>query len=388
MYATDNTPKSSHEPLGVYIHIPFCKSKCPYCDFCSYPHPSAETVTAYVSRLIESIRTQAASFASPPVDTVYFGGGTPTLLSPSDAERLLEAVFSSFSVLPDAEITLECNPGTADLSLLSLWRQGGANRLSMGAQSAHTNELKALGRMHSWEDVCRTVQHARAAGFDNINLDFMMGIPEQTKASLLETLQKAVALSPAHLSSYCLILEEDTPFGRRGAAALGIPDDDGMADLYEAAAEYLVACGYEHYEISNFSLPDKRSRHNLHTWQGREYLGLGIAAHGFVNGVRYANSRDLSAFLRGDSVWEDTYAVTPKEAAEEAIMLGLRLSDGIDTREIAQRTGVFFPPAFTNLCDRLEKVGLLTRHGTRISLTRKGFLLSNQIIGALISEVL
>ncbi len=387
MNPTANTPKSSLEPLGVYIHIPFCKSKCPYCDFCSYPHPASETVTAYVTRLIEAIRTEAAKISSRPVDTVYFGGGTPTLLSPTDAERLLDAVFTHFSVLPDAEVTLECNPGTADLSLLSRWRQGGANRLSMGAQSAHANELKALGRMHTWEDVCRTVQHARDAGFDNINLDFMMGIPQQTKDSLPATLQKAVSLSPTHLSAYCLILEEGTPFGRLGAAALGIPDDDGMADLYEAAAAYLAAHGYEQYEISNFALPDKRSRHNLHTWQGREYLGIGIAAHGYLNGIRYANRRDLAAFLNGDSILEEQFIISPEEAAEEAVMLGLRLSDGIDTAVITQKTGMFFPTRFFDLCDRMEKEGLLTRRGTQISLTRHGFLLSNQIIGALISEI-
>ncbi len=387
MNPTANTPKSSIEPLGVYIHIPFCKSKCPYCDFCSYPHPAPETVTAYVSRLIQVISTEAPKISHRPVDTVYFGGGTPTLLAASDAERLLEAVFTHFSVLPDAEVTLECNPGTADFPLLSLWRQGGANRLSMGAQSAHANELKALGRMHSWQDVCRTVQDARHAGFDNINLDFMMGVPQQTKDSLLETLQKAVSLSPAHLSAYCLILEEDTPFGRRGATALGIPDDDGMADLYESAAEYLTSHGYEHYEISNFALPDKRSRHNLHTWQGREYLGLGVAAHGYVNGIRYANRRDLSAFLNGDSILEETFVISPQDATEEAVMLGLRLSDGIDTEKITQKTGVLFPTTFFALCDRLEHEGLLTRHGTQISLTRRGFLLSNQVIGVLLSEI-
>ena len=382
-----NTPKSSREPLGVYIHIPFCKSKCPYCDFCSYPHPSPDTLSAYVTRLIEAIRKEAAKISHRPVDTVYFGGGTPTLLPPTDAKRLLDAVFAHFSVLDDAEITLECNPGTADLSLLSLWRKGGANRLSMGAQSAHTNELKALGRMHDWDDVCRTVALAKEAGFDNINLDFMMGIPHQTKESLLDTLQKAASLTPAHLSAYCLILEEDTPFGRKGATALGIPDDDGMADLYEAAAAYLISLGYEHYEISNFALQGKRSRHNLHTWQGHEYLGLGIAAHGYVDGIRYANRRDLAAFLEGADILEEQFVISPEEAAEEAVMLGLRLSDGIDTDVITRKTGISFPAGFFTLCDRLEGEGLLTRHGSKIALTNKGFLLSNQIIGELIATL-
>ena len=200
----------------------------------------------------------------------------------------------------------------------------------MGAQSAHDIELKALRRLHTWADVCRTVQDARTVGIQNINVDFMMGIPHQTPESLQKTLYKAINLAPEHLSAYCLMLEDGTPFARRGAEALGIPDDDGMADLFEMASSVLTAYGYEHYEISNYARPGKRSRHNLHTWQGHEYLGLGVAAHGYVNGVRYGNSRDLESFLAGKDITDTRYVLTNTDRAEELIMLGLRLSDGID----------------------------------------------------------
>ncbi|MBE6558804.1 MAG: radical SAM family heme chaperone HemW [Ruminococcaceae bacterium] len=384
MLHTSSAPKSSPEPLGVYLHIPFCKSKCPYCDFCSFPHPAPETVTAYVTRLVASVKAWGQACKGRPVDTVYFGGGTPTLLPPSEADLLLGAVFDSFSVLSDAEVTLECNPATADRACLSLWQKGGVNRLSMGAQSAHAGELKALGRLHTWADVCRTVEDARAVGIENINLDFMMGIPHQTRESLLKTLEMAVDLSPRHLSAYCLMLEEGTPFALRGAKALGLPDDDTVADLYEAAAHFLTGKGYEHYEISNFARPGYRSQHNLHTWQGRSYVGIGVAAHGYVNGVRYGNSRDLTAFLAGRDITEERVTVTPEDAALEAIMLGLRLSDGVDLDDLTSRYPLVLSQAFLPLCDQFEKQGLLRRRGQRIALTDKGFLVSNHVIGALL----
>lgn len=381
------TPKSSFEPLGVYLHIPFCKSKCPYCDFCSFPRPEAQVMSDYVTHLIQEVRVWGEKSQGRTVDTVYFGGGTPTLLSPQDAERLMSAVFDHFSIEKDAEVTLECNPATVTREALNVWVGGGVNRVSMGAQSAHENELKALGRLHTWEDVCHTVKMVRQAGVDNVNLDFMMGIPHQTPDSLLKTLRMAMELSPEHLSAYCLMLEEGTPFARRGAKALGLPDEDCVVDLYELASDYIVSRGYEHYEISNYALPGKRSRHNLHTWQGREYVGLGVAAHGYVDHVRYGNSRDLTGFLEGKDLVESRFLISPAEAAEERIMLGLRLSDGICLEELADEYPVAFPKAFENVCRRFVSAGLMTREGGRIALTKRGFLLSNQVIAELMEAM-
>ena len=377
--------KQNCQPIGLYLHIPFCKSKCPYCDFCSFPHPNAQLMTDYVTRLIESVQAWGKICGPRAVDTVYFGGGTPTLLSPHDAGRLTEAIFSSFAVCPDAEVTLECNPATVTQEGLLAWKNGGVNRLSMGAQSAHARELKALGRLHTWQDVCHTVEMARSVGVDNVNLDFMMGIPYQTKDSLLETLRQAIDLSPQHLSAYCLMLEEGTPFARRGAEALGLPDEDGVADLYELASAYIKSRGYEHYEISNYAKEGYRSQHNLHTWQGREYVGIGVAAHGYLDGVRYGNSRDITAFLEGRDITDTRRTLSREDRVEEAVMLGLRLSEGIDLNTLANRFSLTLSEEISSLCAALEKEGLVYWRDPKISLTEKGFLVSNQVIGALLA---
>ena len=387
MKQNHDTPKSSSEPLGVYLHIPFCKSKCPYCDFCSFPHPSESVVSNYVSCLIRDIEIWGKKCRGRTIDTVYFGGGTPSLLSPMDVQRLTSAVLSFFSVETSAEITLECNPAVLTEEAIAAWVAGGVNRVSMGVQSAHDVELKALGRLHTWKDVCHTVEMVRRVGVDNINLDFMLGIPHQTADSLSETLRQAVALRPTHLSAYCLMLEEGTPFARRGAKALGLPDDDDVVDLYEFAAHYLRSQGYEHYEISNFAMPGKRSRHNLHTWQGREYVGLGVAAHGYVSGVRYGNNRDLSGYIAGKDITEARMEISPTEAAEEAIMLGLRLSDGIYPCDLERKYPIAFPQSFFDTCERLTASGLMICRGDQIALTEKGFLLSNQIIADLLEKI-
>ncbi len=345
-------------------------------------------MSAYVTRLIESVISWGEKCRGRAVDTVYFGGGTPTLLSPVDAERLTEAIFTHFSVESDAEVTLECNPATVSREALSVWTNGGVNRISMGAQSAHANELKALGRLHTWADVCHTVEMARQAGVDNINLDFMMGIPHQTPESLVETLKQAIELSPEHLSAYCLMLEEGTPFARRGAEKLGLPNEDGVADLYELASDYIKSRGYEHYEISNYAKAGKRSRHNLHTWQGREYVGLGVAAHGYVDGVRYGNSRDLTAFLSGEDITESRVTVGAEDAAEEAVMLGLRLSDGVDLDELIGRYPVTLSDDFHHLCETLSARGLMRCQDRRIALTDQGFLVSNHIISSLLEQMI
>ncbi len=380
-------------PIGLYLHIPFCMSKCPYCDFCSFPRPAAATVEAYADELCRRIRAAGKLLRGEDwlraVDTVYFGGGTPTLLPIPCVERLTAAVRESFSLCLDAEVTVEGNPAAADRETLSAWRTGGVNRLSLGAQSAEDAELCALGRLHRWPDVERAVADARAVGLDNINLDFMLGIPHQTPDSLERTLARALALSPSHLSAYTLMLEEGTPFARRGAAALGLPADPDEADdravsLWEQASKALRAAGYEHYEISNFARPGYRSRHNLHTWQCRDYLGLGVAAHSCLDGIRFGQSRDLDAFLRGEDITEDRVVLTAEDRRAEYIMLSLRLSDGMDEADFASRFGEDLWTLIGERCAPFVAAGLMERVDGRVRLTERGFPVSNAILVELI----
>ena len=323
------------------------------------------------------------------VDTVYFGGGTPSLMSPRNLRELMGAIHAAFTVVDGAEITMEANPAAVKREDLTAWAACGVNRLSLGAQSAHANELKALGRLHRWEDVVQTVADAREAGIDNINLDFMLGIPHQTTESLAETLRRALELSPDHLSAYTLMLEEGTPFYRRGRADLGLPSDEDTADeqavaLWEQACVTLREAGYEHYEISNFAKEGCRSRHNLHTWQCRDYLGLGVAAHSCMDGVRFGNSRDLDAFLRGEDITEFSETLTEDDRRMEFIMLGLRLSDGISEAEFSARFGRDFWHDYGEICIPFIQGGLLCREAGRIFLTEAGMPVSNTVIAALI----
>ena len=384
------------EPIGLYLHIPFCRSKCPYCDFCSYPRPTRELMEAYTHELARRIReagiARSAVFhkskgttSKIPVDTVYFGGGTPTLLPTESIRELFEAIHAAFTVLPHAEITVEGNPATVDREALAVWRENGVNRLSLGAQSAQAEELKALGRLHRWDDVVHTVRAAHQAGIENINLDFMLGIPHQTPETLADTLSRALELEPTHLSAYTLMLEEGTPFYRRGRASLGLPADEDTADeqavsLWEQASATLRAAGYEHYEISNYARPGYRSRHNLHTWQCRDYLGLGVAAHSCMDGVRFGQSRDLEGFLRGEDITEFRQVLTPADRESEYIMLALRLSDGISEEEFASRFGRDFWHTYGSSCIPYIDGGFLCREGGRIFLTERGFPVSNTVL--------
>ena len=336
---------------------------------------------AYVAELCCRIEKEAKHYADVGVNSVYLGGGTPTLLPHTTAKDLMTTVCRCFSVSQETEITLECNPATANRQRLSQWYSLGVNRLSMGAQSAQPEELRALGRLHSWDDVCRTVEDARAVGIKNINLDFMMGIPHQTAHSLADTLHKAISLEPQHLSAYCLSLEEGTPYHKRGATALGLPDDDTVAEMYLASAEIIKSAGYEHYEISNFCRQGYESQHNLNTWMGGEYVGLGVAAHGHRGLTRYGNSRDMQAFLRGEDITVDAYDMTAAEAAAEAVMLGMRLSQGVSLGEISRRFGVKIPSlgADRRLLPYVQR-GLLRVEGEKMSLTEEGWLVSNAIL--------
>ena len=379
------------EPFGLYLHIPFCRSKCPYCDFCSFPRPAVETMEAYTHELIRRIEEAGRSpaVAGRSVDTVYFGGGTPTLLPADCVRALTAAVREAFCILPDAEITVECNPATADRAALAVWREGGVNRLSLGAQSAQTDELVALGRLHRWPDVERCVADARAVGIHNVNIDLMLGIPRQTPDTLSDTVSRVLALEPTHVSAYTLMLEEGTPFARRGRVALGLPADEDEADdravtMWEQTTSALTAAGYEHYEISNYARVGFRSRHNLHTWECRDYLGLGVAAHSCMAGVRFGQSRDLDAFLRGEDITEFSEILTEEDRLTEYVMLALRLSNGVDEATLAARFGESVARDLRERCEPFLQNGLMVREGGHLRLSERGFPVSNAVIAALI----
>lgn len=356
--------------LGLYIHIPFCKAKCAYCDFYSLAR-SEERMDAYAAALCSTLRAAAPQAASYIVDTVYFGGGTPSLLGAKRLAALLETATGSFSVAPDAEITFEANPESArDASALRALRGAGFNRISLGMQSADDGELRAIGRIHTAHETEEAVEAARGAGFDDLSLDLIYGLPAQTRERWRENLAAAMALSPEHLSCYGLKVEPGTPlYAHRENAAL--PDDDAQADMYLCAVETLAAHGWAQYEISNFARPGRESRHNLKYWTLGEYLGFGPGAHSDFMGRRFAIARDLDAFLAGKTILSEDAAISPRERASERIMLGLRLARGLGADELAGAEGVLRECASHGLAEQI---------GGRWRLTPRGFLVSNAVI--------
>lgn len=362
--------------LGIYIHIPFCIKKCGYCDFCSFPVGNGENMRLYTDELCR--RIAAANGDGYSVDTVYFGGGTPSLLPTECIEKILSATHSSFSVDTDAEITLECNPATADTEYFRDLRSLGINRLSMGLQSASDRELSLLGRIHSSADFSQCFMDARRAGFDNVSADLMYGIPEQTEDSLSRSIDFLTALSPEHVSVYGLTVEEGTDFYRR-RATLDIADGDGQADMYLLCSEKLASAGYDKYEISNFARNGHMSRHNLRYWRGEEYIGFGVAAHSYFGGKRFGNSRSMEDFLGGKDITEDVLAVNENGRRLEYVMLRLRLTEGIDANEYSRSFGRELLADFPSIKDYVRE-GFMREDGSRVAFTDRGFLVSNAIL--------
>ena len=365
---------SETRPLGLYIHIPFCRSKCFYCDFYSLPR-SENRMDGYCEALRAALRAAAPDASGRTVDTIYFGGGTPSLLGPVRLMGLLEAVFELFAVSPGAEITLEANPESAgDPQPLRLLRRAGFNRISLGMQSADDEELRAVGRVHSRQDTEKAVAAARTAGFSELSLDLIYGLPGQSRESWRGSLAAAVSLMPEHLSCYGLKVEPGTPLHTR-RAEISLPDDDTQADMYLDAAAFLEQEGYKQYEISNFALPGHPSRHNRKYWTLGEYLGFGPGAHSDFRGRRFAVARDLDAFLRGERLLSEDAAISPRERVSERVMLGLRTAEGIDLSALP----VPFAGAET-LLSELAAHGLARFEGNRWHLTPRGFLVSNEVI--------
>ena len=364
------------EPIGIYVHIPFCVKKCHYCDFCSFSTLSSEVRAKYIDTLVAEIQS-FKSDAKISVDSIFFGGGTPSLLSPDEFERIHNAISSAFDILPSAEFTVEVNPKTVDEKKLKSYKSCGVNRISIGMQSVNEKELKMLGRIHNYADFEDAYKLVRFVGFENVNVDLMYGIPDQTKASLMKTLDALIRLSPEHISAYGLIIEKGTPFydNRR---SLPLPTEDQECDMYDLICTRLSDSGYRHYEISNYAKNGKESRHNLKYWRCGEYIGFGVAAYSYFRGMRFGNSDSIDEYLS-----ENAKEYISKEEAEpryEYVMLGLRLADGISLSEYKDKFGVDFLLGRENKISEYINSGYMIMQNGRLFLTEKGFYVSNTIL--------
>lgn len=363
--------------IGLYIHIPFCRSKCPYCDFYS-SRADDDAIDRYTNALIRRIPLLAES-CSAQFDTVYIGGGTPSAIG---ADRLSSVLGAAMPfVQGECEVTVECNPFDAAKKGLdfSVLKAAGVNRISMGMQSANDSERRTLGRLSGREDVAAAVKSAQAAGIDNISLDLMLAIPNQTIASLKDSINFCADLGVRHISSYMLKIEEGTQFHKK-QASLSLPDEDESCELYLTACEELERLGFMQYEISNFSLPGFESRHNLKYWNCDEYLGIGPAAHSFVGGKRFYFERDTQAFVDGCSPVPDGDG----GSFEEYVMLRLRLCDGLVFKDAEKRFGNGICEGVIKRAEKLVPLGLVRLSPQKLSLTRQGFLVSNAVIAEVI----
>ena len=367
--------------IGIYVHIPFCVRKCNYCDFCSFSGLESSLRDRYVDRLCLEISSYAGRGIS--VDSIFFGGGTPSLLTPDQFRKICDVIGKSFEIIPGCEFTVEANPKTLDREKLEAFCSCGVNRLSIGLQSIHENELKKLGRIHNFEDFLDSYELARECGIDNINIDLMYGIPEQTVESFAKTLDTVTALSPEHLSVYGLILEEGTPFFEM-KDSLPIPREDEECDMYYLAAHRLSALGYSHYEISNYASPGHECRNNLKYWRSQEYLGFGLAAYSYFDGHRFGNTEDMSLYMsEGDSRSYDE-ALDSEGEAYEYVMLRLRLREGFSLSDYKKRFGKDFLLGREELIKKLSAAGYLSISEDRLALTERGFYISNALLTELI----
>lgn len=365
--------------LSVYIHIPFCVKKCAYCDFLSAP-ATHEVQEQYLHMLIQEIREKAVQYTKNyTVQTIYVGGGTPTSVDADLLCEVLATLREHFEVSNQAEISIECNPGTVGKEQLQKYVEAGINRLSIGLQSTEDRLLKKLGRIHTYEQFLETYRMAREAGFTNINIDLMSALPEQTLEDYEQTLEKVLALKPEHISAYSLIVEEGTPFFDM---ELDLTDEDTERAMYERTEQMLLEQGYRRYEISNYALAGCECRHNQVYWRRGEYLGLGLGASSFLKAsaleeLRLKNNSDLSTYLQGDFSNEEVIKLTRREAMEEFFFLGLREMKGVSLTEFVEQFGEdtiewFDKAIMQNMAD-----GLLIQEGDRLFLSPKGIDVSN-----------
>ncbi|MGM9553194.1 MAG: radical SAM family heme chaperone HemW [Faecousia sp.] len=375
--------KTEEKRLGIYIHIPFCKSKCEYCDFYSIGGSRDRRVTDdYLQALADHIREAGRLAPEYLVDTVYFGGGTPSFFGAENLEKILDEIHKSFRLSVEAEITLEANPDSVTLQSMKKLVRAGFNRISIGVQSDDDEMLKKLGRPHNFHQAKQALTLARQAGFGNISLDLMYGLPNQTLTAWKETVLRVVGLRPEHISCYALKVEEGTPLWSYKELA-NLPDDDTQADMYLAASDILRDYGYEHYEISNFAKKGFASKHNLKYWTGGEYLGFGPTAASDFAGKRFTILRDLQGYIQGiakkETVLSECDTIPARERAGEYVMLRLRTSDGISAEEYERQYLMPFAP-LEKAMQRFREKGYAVYENDRWHLTEPGWLVSNQII--------
>lgn len=388
-------------PLELYIHIPFCIRKCLYCDFLSFA-AGADQQAEYVDKLLQEIEVMGIMAGAYEVVTVFFGGGTPSVLLPEQTVGIMEQLHKSFFISPGAEVTTEANPGTLDREKLKLYREAGINRLSLGLQSADGEELLRLGRIHTFGEFLDSFRLAREAGFDNINIDLMSALPGQSFQSYRHTLEQVADLEPEHISAYSLIVEEGTPFYcMYGEEAVqpdggpGLPDEDTEREMYHFTKQFLKARGYDRYEVSNYAAAGKICRHNEGYWRGTEYLGLGLGAASLLKGERFSVTRDMEQYLsmsRADlerrKHHEDVEVLTLKSRMEEFMFLGLRMTEGISAAEFEERFGKPVMSVYGEAIEGFLEQGLMERRQRQVSgrtdirfkLTEYGTDVSNQVL--------
>lgn len=366
-------------PLELYVHIPFCVRKCQYCDFLSGPSDE-ETKDRYIEALLKEIRA-AEHTEDYEIVSVFIGGGTPSALKAEAIASIMRTLQEKFFFCEDAEVTIEANPGTVDPEKLTIYRNVGINRLSLGLQSTDAEELKLLGRIHSYEEFLKSYEWAREAGFSNINIDLMFAIPGQTGEAWRQHLYQVAELNPEHISAYSLIIEEGTPFAEQN---LDLPDEDTEYQMYEDTAEILERYGYRQYEISNYAKQGYMCRHNAGYWQRREYLGFGLGASSLYRGMRFSNTRRMQEYLKEsrnpDQIRKDVTVLSRNERIEEFMFLGFRMTEGISEKKFEENFDVRLMDVYGDILQKYEETGFMEHIETKWRLTRKGIHVSNHIL--------
>ena len=366
-------------PLELYVHIPFCVRKCQYCDFLSGPSDE-ETKDRYIEALLKEIRA-AEHTEDYEIVSVFIGGGTPSALKAEAIASIMSTLQEQFFFCEDAEVTIEANPGTVDLEKLTIYRNVGINRLSLGLQSTDAEELKLLGRIHSYEEFLKSYEWAREAGFSNINIDLMFAIPGQTGEAWRQHLYQVAELNPEHISAYSLIIEEGTPFAEQN---LDLPDEDTEYQMYEDTAEILERYGYRQYEISNYAKQGYMCRHNAGYWQRLEYLGFGLGASSLYGGMRFSNTHQMQEYLtdsrKPEQIRKDVTVLSRNEQIEEFMFLGLRMTEGISEKKFEENFNVRLMDIYGDILQKYEETGFMEHIETKWRLTRKGIHVSNHIL--------
>ena len=359
---------------GIYIHIPFCKRKCAYCDFVSYADKEQLT-DAYLDALLREMTRYRGEKA----DTIFIGGGTPSILTADQIKRLCKMVFDNFDIAADYEFTTEANPGTLDERKIAAMLESGINRISVGVQSFNDDELKTIGRIHNADTAYNTILNLKKAGFNNINLDLMTALPNQTMDSLKNTLKPAASLPVTHISAYSLIIEDGTPLEKAySTGELKLPTEDEDREMYSYTIDYLAANGFDQYEISNFARKGYECRHNIKYWTFSPYIGLGVAAHSFDGESRSYNTDDLEQYIQGSE--KQTVSLTKKDKISEFIITGLRMNNGISTEKFKNLFGEDIESIYGFELIKFMNLGLIQKNGDRYFLTRKGIDVSNSVL--------